>query len=122
MPRSVASAISSEVRRASAGARDTRLNARSVKLRHSRGTQLRERRFRGLGVVAQCIDRRAAEVEVRRELRGRDGPIFGALAFEHRADLAMQIGACGRSHSIVEHLPEERMAERIAFIVLIGVA
>ncbi len=54
---------------------------------------------------------------MRRELRGRDGPAFRTLAFEHSAHLAMELCARGRTRPIVEHLLEKRVAEGIALFV-----
>ena len=82
---------------------------------HALGAALKcsERRFCGLGVVAQRGHRLAASLEVHRELRGRDRHARGTLPFERGADLAVELRAGRWRGALVQHLTEERMPERI---------
>ena len=78
-----------------------------------RRAQALERRFGSLGVVAQCGHRLAPAREVHGELGSRDRHARGPLPLERGANSAMQLGANERAGALVQHLPDERVSERI---------
>ena len=78
-----------------------------------RRAEVQQRRFGRLGVVAQRGHRLPPAVEVHRQLRGGDRHAGGALAFEGRAHLAVQLHARRRRRAVVQHLAEQRMPEGI---------
>ena len=78
-----------------------------------RGAEVQQRRFGRLGVVAQRGHRLPPAVEMHRQLRGGDRHAGGALAFERRAHLAVQLHARRRRGAVVQHLAEQRMPEGI---------
>ena len=75
--------------------------------------QVRERRFGSLNVVAQRGHRLAAKLEVHREFRRGDRCAWRTLAFERRADFAVELRPNRRVRALVEHLAKERVPERI---------
>ena len=80
---------------------------------HSAGLKVRERRFGSLRVVAQRGHRLAAKLEVHREFRRGDLRACRTLAFERRADFAVELRPNRRVRAFVQHLAEERVPERI---------
>ena len=78
-----------------------------------RGAQLPQRRLRGLGVAAQRGHRLPSPVEVHCQLRRGDRQPRGTLPFQRSAYLGMELGTGRRRRTLVRHLAEQRMPERI---------
>ena len=118
-PRSVASAISSALRSAPSRRLLEQGQPRSVRLMHSRA-QVPQRRFGGLGVVAQCGSsarrraRNAWPVPPRRPARPRHALVPA------RRRLCGGAGHAPRRRALVQHLAEQRVPERIRQLLRIA--
>jgi hypothetical protein len=71
--------------------------------------------FRG----RQRRHRRAAALEVHRELRGDDGEACRSLLLECGPDFSMELRTCRGRRALVEHFPKERVAKRVRLLAQI---